>query len=510
MPWYKTGRVAITAGQTTVTGTGTDFAANARAGDGFAGPDGRWYEVVNVASPTVLSILPAYQGATIASGTYAVVPVQGYSKTLADAVNQVVQQWGSTLAGLGEVASENIVPVIKGGTGATTKETARAALGALGVGEYGFGSYASRWTGANADSASVVASGFYDIVPSTSSPWANSPFPGEWTRLINISHNNAAGYWTQLAFSFNTNPKVKVRGMSGGELGTWSEILTTNNGVTLDTAQEITAQKTFTGVQIRHRSATPGLWMSPTDGVSDEIWMVLSGNVMQWQRRANGFTNTLRTPTPMYMELNNNTVAFGYQPRPSSDNTLQLGASNARWSTIYAGSGTINTSDAREKTPVSGLTGQEIAAAKALSKEIGTYKWLQAVQDKGADARAHVGLTVQRAIEIMQANGLEPFEYGFICYDKWEATEDVVQTTRLGRVYIPATEGSEEVELYADVEESMASDEGSVWEFTHEISEVTVPGSPAGDRYSFRYDELNLFIAAGIEARLAALEDAVG
>lgn len=156
------------------------------------------------------------------------------------------------------------------------------------------------------------------------------------------------------------------------------------------------------------------------------------------------------------------------------------------------------------------MTGQEIAAAKALSKEIGTYKWLQAVQDKGADARAHVGLTVQRAIEIMQANGLEPFEYGFICYDKWEATEDVVQTTRLGRVYIPATEGSEEVELYADVEESMASDEGSVWEFTHEISEVTVPGSPAGDRYSFRYDELNLFIAAGIEARLAALEDAVG
>lgn len=139
--------------------------------------------------------------------------------------------------------------------------------------------------------------------------------------------------------------------MSGGELGTWSEILTTNNGVTLDTAQEITAQKTFTGVQIRHRSATPGLWMSPTDGVSDEIWMVLSGNVMQWQRRANGFTNTLRTPTPMYMELNNNTVAFGYQPRPSSDNTLQLGASNARWSTIYAGSGTINTSDAREKLP---------------------------------------------------------------------------------------------------------------------------------------------------------------
>ena len=27
-----------------------------------------------------------------------------------------------------------------------------------------------------------------------------------------------------------------------------------------------------------------------------------------------------------------------------------------------------------------------------------------------------------------------------------------------------------------------------------------------GNRYSFRYDELNLFIAAGIEARLSELE----
>ena len=32
----------------------------------------------------------------------------------------------------------------------------------------------------------------------------------------------------------------------------------------------------------------------------------------------------------------------------------------------------------------------------------------------------------------------------------------------------------------------------------------------AGDRYSFRYDQLNLFIARGIEARLSAIEDKLG
>ncbi|MGS7252406.1 phage tail protein [Pseudomonas anuradhapurensis] len=129
MAWYRTGTVAITAGQTTVTGTGTNFSANARVGDAFLGPDGRWYEVTNIASGTVLSILPAYQGTTVSGGTYAITPVQGYTKTLADKFNDIANNWGSTLAGLGSVSTENVVPVSKGGTGGTTQATARNGLG---------------------------------------------------------------------------------------------------------------------------------------------------------------------------------------------------------------------------------------------------------------------------------------------------------------------------------------------------------------------------------------------
>lgn len=129
MPWYRTGTVAITAGQTTVTGTGTNFSANARVGDALLGPDGNWYEVTNIASATVLSILPAYKGATVAGGTYAIAPVQGYTKTLADKFNDIANAWGSTLAGLGSVSTENVVPVAKGGTGGTTQAAARSGLG---------------------------------------------------------------------------------------------------------------------------------------------------------------------------------------------------------------------------------------------------------------------------------------------------------------------------------------------------------------------------------------------
>ncbi|WP_414156576.1 hypothetical protein [Pseudomonas sp. BNK-30] len=129
MPWYRTGTVAITAGQTTVTGTGTAFALNARVGDAFQGPDGRWYEVTNIASATVLSILPAYQGATVSTGTYGLAPMQGYVKDSADALRALVNQYGNKLAALGTTGNYDILPVAKGGTGGANQTDARAGLG---------------------------------------------------------------------------------------------------------------------------------------------------------------------------------------------------------------------------------------------------------------------------------------------------------------------------------------------------------------------------------------------
>ena len=38
--------------------------------------------------------------------------------------------------------------------------------------------------------------------------------------------------------------------------------------------------------------------------------------------------------------------------RPATDNTISLGAAGARWSSIWSATGTIQTSDAREKTDI--------------------------------------------------------------------------------------------------------------------------------------------------------------
>ncbi|AZE73137.1 hypothetical protein C4K00_2909 [Pseudomonas synxantha] len=125
--WFLEGTVTVTNGNAVVTGLGTKF-SNCRAGDMFVGPDNGIYQVINPSSDTSVSISPAYRGATSAGAAYGIVPINGYPKALADAVNQMVQQWGATLAGLGSVSTENIVPFSKGGLGSNSKVAAKAAL----------------------------------------------------------------------------------------------------------------------------------------------------------------------------------------------------------------------------------------------------------------------------------------------------------------------------------------------------------------------------------------------
>lgn len=165
--------------------------------------------------------------------------------------------------------------------------------------------------------------------------------------------------------------------------------------------------------------------------------------------------------------------------RSRDDNAHSCGTSGNRWSVVYAATGSINTSDARDKTPVRSLESSERDAAVAMSKEFGLFQFLDAIAEKGEEgARLHTGMTVQRAIEIMEGFGLDPLRYAFICYDEWEAE--------------PAVLGAAGIDQ-----------EGN------EIPPVEVkPARPAGNRYSFRPDELLKFVSRGFDARLSALEAA--
>lgn len=172
--------------------------------------------------------------------------------------------------------------------------------------------------------------------------------------------------------------------------------------------------------------------------------------------------------------------------KPGTDNLKTLGSAGNRWSVVYAGTGAINTSDAREKDAVAPLVERELEAAKQLAREIGTFRFLDAVARKGDASRVHIGMTVQRAIDVMRGQGLEPMRYGFICYDQWPQ-ETIPARTESRRTGICDASGSP---LMEEV----------IVEPAREI--------PAGNRFGFRIDELLMFIARGFEARLAALEEA--
>jgi hypothetical protein len=107
--------------------------------------------------------------------------------------------------------------------------------------------------------------------------------------------------------------------------------------------------------------------------------------------------------------------------QPGADATQNLGAASARWSTVYAGTGSINTSDERDKQWRGALDAAELRAAKRIVGELGIYQWNDAVEEKGEDgARLHFGVRAQQAFAILEDEGLDWRRYAWCCHDEWE------------------------------------------------------------------------------------------
>jgi hypothetical protein len=120
--------------------------------------------------------------------------------------------------------------------------------------------------------------------------------------------------------------------------------------------------------------------------------------------------------------------------RPGSDNTQALGTGSFRWSVVYAGTGTINTSDKTEKQQIRQLSTAEKAVATELKTCIRAFKFNDAVKTKGNDARIHVGVIAQDVQTAFSNQGLNAQDYGVFCLDELE-DENGVKSIRLGVRY---------------------------------------------------------------------------
>lgn len=101
MAWYRTGTVALTNGNATVTGTGTAWIANASVGEGLIAPDGRVYEIIDIPSNTSLTISPAYLGSTASGQGYAIAPLRGRIADLLAETASLLASFATVRDGIG-------------------------------------------------------------------------------------------------------------------------------------------------------------------------------------------------------------------------------------------------------------------------------------------------------------------------------------------------------------------------------------------------------------------------
>lgn len=109
---------------------------------------------------------------------------------------------------------------------------------------------------------------------------------------------------------------------------------------------------------------------------------------------------------------------------PTVDNVQSFGNASYRWATIYAGTGTINTSGRAAKVNISEATDAERRAAARIKALPRRYQLADAVAEKGEDvARWHFGYVAEDVRDALIAEGLDPWRYAFMCADKIMTTE---------------------------------------------------------------------------------------
>ena len=167
---------------------------------------------------------------------------------------------------------------------------------------------------------------------------------------------------------------------------------------------------------------------------------------------------------------------------PATDNTQTAASAYFRYSVVYAGTGTINTSDGREKTAPLVIDDAVLDAWGDV--QLIAFQWLSSLAQKGESARWHFGVIAQQVRDAFAAHGLDGTKYGLLCYDEWDDEyEPVVKSEIVDGELVSINTGD------------------------------TVLTRPAGNRWGIRPDQC-LFVEAAyqrrrcerIERRLDAIE----
>ena len=162
-----------------------------------------------------------------------------------------------------------------------------------------------------------------------------------------------------------------------------------------------------------------------------------------------------------------------------------LGSSTFQWKDLYLKNSPTVSSDRRLKQDFASVPE---AVFKAWEKvNFCQYKFKEAVEKKGAEARFHVGLVAQEILEAFEAQGLDATKYGIVCHDSWE---DQYQDVEVGTKPAVLNEKGEVVKTEEPIME-------------HQLVK------PAGDLWTVRYEEALALEAAYQRWKLQKIEAAL-
>lgn len=560
MTWYRTGTAAFTNGNATVTGTGTAWIANASIGEGLIAPDGRIYEIIAIASDTSLTISPAYLGSTASGQAYAVAPIRGRIAQLLSETSSLLSSFATVRDGIGAGLFPNgtvSAPALRAAadqdTGLFFPSANTLAVATGGAERVRIASNGNVGIGTSSPSLRLQVAGRGGMGSDGIFYWGqelSGSNRGFLSWASNVASVHAVG---SLVFATNSGTE-RMRITSTGNVGIGTS---SPDAVKLHVVEGVKAGVAVTTGDVARFECSNGsrafvsiigraLGQSELhfgDEVSSNAGRVrydhTNDSMNIWSTGATVFRNAT---------IDRLVITSAGLVRPGADNTQSFGEASFRWAQIFAGSGTINTSDEREKVWRGELDEAELRAAKRIIGELGMYQWADSYEEKGEDARLHFGVRAQRAFGILEEEGLDWWRYAWCCHDKWdEITEPVFEEVTVEKTRTVELPEEREVEKTETVMEPVIDEETGEQVFdedeqpvmvevertftvtetvmveveeTYEEVEQRDTGEvrivrEAGDRYGIRPDQLAFWLIAAqaeiqndLDARLAKLEAA--
>jgi hypothetical protein len=119
----------------------------------------------------------------------------------------------------------------------------------------------------------------------------------------------------------------------------------------------------------------------------------------------------------------------------ANDNTIDLGKATSRWNDAYITNGVTTGSDGNDKQDIETLSDAEQRVAVACKGLLRKWRWKDAVEAKGDDARIHFGIIAQDLQAAFEAEGLDAGRYAMFMSNTWTDEETGEERTRLGVRY---------------------------------------------------------------------------